>query len=171
MEKPSTARIAMKWGIISGLLSIFLFILMYNTSLWKYTWLSGIIGLGLTIVILYLTLNDFKKQNSGFMTLGEGFGLGMLAVAVSAVISTLFQLVYVKFIDTSFYEKQANMLEEQYLEKGLPEEQIEMMLDQMEKFNNSGLTFVFGIFAALIFGAIISIILAAILKKNPPVFE
>lgn len=171
MEKPSTARIAIKWGIINGLISIVLYLIMYNTSLWQNTWLSFTLGMAVSITLLYLAIKEFKQSNNGYLKIGEGMGVGILTTAVGAVISTLFQLVYVKFIDTTFYEKQLNMIEEQYIERGMSEEQIEMMLSQVEKFNNSGLTFVFGVLIALIIGAVLSLIIAAIMKKEAPVFE
>lgn len=171
MEKQTTTtQIALKWGIISALASIVLMTIMYMTDLWKNTAVSSIISLGIGIVILVMAMKEFKDANGGFMTFGQGFGLGMLASVISAVISILYQQLYMRVIDSSFPEKMKDFQYEQMESQGLSEEQIEQAISISEKFTTGGLSFLFPLLAAIFFSMIMTLIVAAIMKKNKPVF-
>jgi Protein of unknown function (DUF4199) len=171
METTSTARIALKWGLISGLVSILFALVLYNTDLWKSSWVTGTSGIAITAVIITLAMREFKSLNNGFMSYGEGLGLGSILSVVSGVIGSIFNLVYMKFIDTTFIGKQLDFTEEKLIEQGMSDEQIEIALETTKKFTDSGFSFIFGVFGALFVGFLLSLIIAAILKKNKPVFE
>lgn len=171
MEKPSTARIALKWGIISAIISVVFTIILYNFDLWKMVWVSVTFGLLITVVVLVLASKEFKGLNEGFMTFGQGFGMSMLIIAVSGLISNAFNQLYINVIDTGMLDKIKDFQEEMYIKQGLSDEQIEMALQQAERFSSPGMQFLFSILGSLFFGLIISLIVAAIMKKERPVFE
>lgn len=171
MEKPSTARIALKWGIISAIISVLFAIILYTFDLWKTWWVSLLIGLAMTVIILVLASKEFKSLNQGFMTFGEGLGISMLVITVSSLISNAFNQLYVNVIDESIKGKIADFQEEMYIKQGLSEEQIDMAMQQAERFSSPGMQFLFGMLGALLMGFIIALIVSAIMKKNRPVFE
>jgi hypothetical protein len=171
MEKPSTARVALKWGIISAIISVVFTIIMYNLDLWKMVWVSIATGLLITILILVLACKEFRTLNNGFMTFGEGLGLSMLIIAVSGLISNAFNQLYVNVIDTGIKDQIADFQEEMYIKQGLSQERIDMAMQQTERFNNPSMQFLFSMLGTLLFGFIISLIIAAVMKKNRPVFE
>ncbi len=171
MEKPSTARIALKWGIISAIISVIFTIVLYTFDLWKVTWVSIIIGLAITVVILVLASKEFRTLNNGFLTFGEGLGISMLVIAVSGLISAGFNQLYMNVIDDTIKDKITDFQEEMYLKQGLSAEQIDMAMQQVEKFNSPGIQFLFSLLGSLLLGFIIALIVAAIMKKNRPVFE
>jgi hypothetical protein len=171
MEKPSTARVALKWGIISAIISVVFTIVLYNLDLWKMVWVSITAGLLITIIILVLACKEFRTLNNGFITFGEGLGLSMLVIAVSSLISNAFNQLYVNVIDAGMKGKITDFQEEMYIKQGLSQEQIDMAMQQTERFNNPSMQFLFSMLGALLFGFIISLIIAAVMKKNRPVFE
>lgn len=171
MEKPSTARIALKWGIISAIISVIFTIVIYTFDLWSMTLLSVLVGLLSTGIIVALACKEFKSLNSGFMTFGEGLGLGMLIVTVSSLISISFNQLYINVIDPGIQEEIMNFQEEMYLKQGISQEQVDTMLQQAERFNSPGMQFLFGMLFALLLGFLVSIVVAAVMKKNRPVFE
>lgn len=171
MEKPSTARVALKWGIISAIISVVFAIVLYSFDLWKTWWVSIIIGLGIMVAILVLACKEFKALNEGFMSFGEGLSISMLVIAVSSLISGAFNQLYTNVIDPSIKDQIADFQEEMYIKQGLSTEQIDMAMQQAERFNSPGLQFLFGILTALFFGFIIALIVSAVMKKNRPVFE
>ncbi|MDP5120405.1 MAG: DUF4199 domain-containing protein [Spirosomaceae bacterium] len=171
MEKPSTARIALKWGIISAIISIVFTIVLYTFDLWKMVWIAAAFGVAVTVVILVLAAKEFKSLNNGFMTFGEGLGMSMLIIVVSGLISNAFNQLYVNVIDTSIKGKITDMQEEMYVKQGLSEEQISMAMEQLERFNNPSMQFLFSMLGTLFFGFLLSLIISAIMKKDRPVFE
>lgn len=78
MEKVSSARIALKSGLIYGIVSIVVALVSYNTDLWKNWIVSFLVTVILFFGVMYFSLSEFKSLNGGFMTFGRGFGLGML---------------------------------------------------------------------------------------------
>lgn len=170
MEKPSTARIAIKWGIISAIISIVFAIVIYNTDLWKSSWISFVFGSIISITLLVLAMKEFRGLNEQFMTFGEGFGLGMLLSTVSGLLSSAFNIIYTNFIDTGFQKKMMDLQEEKMIEQGLSDEQISAAMEMGQKFSTPGFQFLFSIIAILFFGAILSSIVAAIMQKKRPMF-
>lgn len=171
MEKPSTARIALKWGIISSIISVIFTIILYNFDLWKMFWIAATGGLAVILIILILASKEFKSLNDGFMTFGEGLGMSMLVIMVSSLISNAFNQLYVNVIDTSIKGKITDMQEEMYVKQGLSQEQIDMAMEQVERFNNPSMQFLFAMLGSLFFGFLMALIISAIMKKDRPVFE
>jgi Protein of unknown function (DUF4199) len=171
MEKVSSARIALKWGLIYGIIGIVYNTLAYNTGLWK-NWVLGLLAMLIMLFgILYLAFNEFKTLNGGFMAFKEGLGLGMLTITTGAILSVFFDNFYRKYIDPTLIEQQIDMITEQYESMGLSDAQIEEAVQKVESTANSGLGFLWALLGAMFIGFIASLIMAAIMKKDKPVFS
>lgn len=171
MEKVSSARIALKWGLIYGIIGIVYNTIAYNTGLWK-SWLIGLLAMLILLFgTLYLAFNEYKILNAGFMTFKEGLGLGLLTITTGAILSVLFDNFYRQYIDPSLLKQQIEMFTEQYESMGLSETQIEEAVQKMENSAGSGLTFLSGVLGAIFIGFIASLIMSAIMKKDKPVFS
>lgn len=169
-NQTTTTRTALKWGVIVGIISI-----LYSTAIMIFGQIGNqalsyvaylIIGVG-----IYLALSDFKKQNSGFISFGQGLGLGTMLSAIVGLISSFYSFVYVKFIDSSIPQQIMKSTERELEKKGLPDDQIEQAMEYSKMFMSPGVIFVVGVFSTLLLGFVISLIIAAITKKNKPVFE
>ncbi len=168
-QKLTPARVALKWGAICALASIILSTVINMTGMWKTTGFSMLAFLPL-IIFMVMAMKEFKTSNEDFMTFGEGFGLGMLLTAVSGVISSLWGILYTKFIDTTFMNQMKDFQIDNFEESGMGEEQIDAAMQMTEKFSSAPMMFVFGLLGTLFFGLIITLIVSAIMKKNKPVF-
>jgi hypothetical protein len=169
MEQPSQARLALKWGVICALASIILSTVINITGLWKVTGVSMMVFIPL-IVFLVLSMKEFRESNGNFMSFGEGLSLGMLMSAVSALISSLWGIVYTTIIDTTFMGQVRDFQIEKMEEQGLDDEKIEQAMQITEKFSTGSMTFVFGLLGTLFFAFIFSLIISAIMKKIKPIF-
>jgi zinc transporter ZupT len=167
MEKPSTARIALKWGLISAIAVIIFSTVIWITEFWRNGWASNLTFL-LLIPVLVMAYKEFKEANNGFMSFGEGLGLGVLLSGVSAIISGIFSYIYMNFIDNTFMSKMIDFQREQMTEKGLTDEQIDQSMQMIQKFTSPGLAFIFGIIGWLVVGFIFSLIVTAIMRKSKP---
>jgi zinc transporter ZupT len=171
MEKISVARIALKWGLISSVVSVVFTTILYNTSLWEYSSLGILISTVLTFGVLYFSMNEFKTINNGFLSFNEGLSLGTLTIATSSILSLLYDFIYKKYIDPNLLALQMEKVQEQYESMGMSEEQIEKSIEKANQYLNSGFAFIIGVFTVILIGFLCSLIMAAILKKDKPVFS
>lgn len=169
-NQTTTTRTALKWGVIIGIISI-----LYSTAIMVAGQIGNqalsypiyvVIGVG-----IYLAMNEFKKENQGFMSYGQGLGLGTLMSAISGLISSFFSMAYMKFIDPTITDQIMKKAVEDMEKKGIPDEQIDQAMEMSKIFMNPGAMFIFGLFGSILIGFILSLIIAAIVKKDKSVFE
>jgi hypothetical protein len=168
-----TARaVGIRFGLISAVISIAYFVILniagidMTQGFWNY------VGYIVPIVILVLAHKYFKENRDGFMSYGQGISIALWIGVVSAVISSVFTYLYIKFIDTSFLETVKNRQMEVMEEKGMSDEQIDQAMQFSSMFMTPEAMFIMmllgGIFMTLIIGLIVTIFTQ---KKNPqPVF-
>jgi hypothetical protein len=169
-NQTTTTRTALKWGVIIGIISI-----LYSTAIM----VSGQIGnqaLSYPIYLIigvgiYLAMNEFKKENQGFMSYGQGLGVGTLMSAICGIISNFFSMAYMKFIDPTITEQIMKKAIEDMEKKGIPDDQIDQAMEMSKMFMNPGAMFVMGLLGTILIGFILSLIIAAIVKKDKSVFE
>jgi Protein of unknown function (DUF4199) len=169
-NQTTTTRTALKWGVIFGIINV-----LYSTAIMA----SGQIGnqsLGYAVYLIigvgiYLALNDFKKENLGFITFGQGLGLGTMMSAILGLISSFYSFAYMKFIDSSIPDQILKNAESEMEKKGLPDDQIEQAMEYSKMFMSPGVMFVAGVFFTVLLGFVLSLIISAIMKKDKPVFD
>ncbi|MFT7031067.1 MAG: hypothetical protein ACI83W_001277 [Marinoscillum sp.] len=166
----SMKSVALKYGVISGLIGIIYFLILDFSGMSANQSL-GMVGLLFAAVIMFLAQKEFIRDGDGFMNYGQGLGLGTLMSLVSSIISSIFTFIYISYVNTSFMEtvkqQQIVTLEEQ----GMSDAQIEQALKMSESFSGPTAMLIFGIIGGVFFGFIISLIVSAITKKSRPEFE
>ena len=169
-NQTTTTRTALKWGVIIGIISI-----LYSTAIMvsgqianqKLTYLFYIV----LAIGIFIAMNDFKKENQGFISYGQGLGLGVMKTTIVGLISGFFSFAYMKFIDPSIIDQMMKKAVEDMEKKGLPDEQIEQGMEYSKMFMSPGALFMLGLIGVVFIGFVISLIIAAIVKKDKPVFE
>jgi len=167
MEKPSTARIALKWGLISSIIIIIYTVILYMTGLFKNSALSWISFLILIIGIFFAT-REYKSLNNGFLSFGEGLGVGTLTSAVAGLIGSIFSYIYINMIDTTIMQQMSDLQRESMEARGMSSEQIDQAMEMAAKFTSPGMIFLFGLLGYVFIGFIFSLIISAIIKKDKP---
>lgn len=162
-NKPTVRSVGLKYGAVSAVVNIVFFLILALSGLGAFDNKWGWIGMIFSVIILYLAHKNFKEDGDGFMSYGQGVGIGFWISLVSVVIGALFTYTYANIIDPatmeSFYEKQY----EQMQEKGMQEEQIEMAVSWTKKLFWP-IYVVFGIF----FGLIVALIVTIFTQKKSP---
>ncbi len=167
---------AMRYGMIWALFSILLGLITYlmgwtdpSSSLSAGSILTSIISIALNITMLVLAIKYHRdKELGGFISFGRGFKTGMLTTLVFAVIATVWALIFFNFIATDMIDGIQDAMVEKWEEQGLSDEQIEQAQSYTGFMSSPafmvGATFV----GSLIWGAILSLIVSAVLKKDQP---
>lgn len=166
---PSTARIALKYGLFIGLGLIIYYLISQLAGLAANT-TAGMIGTVISAVILIVgivyAIKDFKSQNNGFMSYGQGLGLGALASAVAGLISGIFSSIYVSFIDDSSMKQAMDMQRQKMEEQGMDDAQIDQAMAIAEQFSGPGMILVISMLSMLFIGFILSLIISAVMKNE-----
>jgi hypothetical protein len=159
------------YGAIIGFALIIYSVLLYILNLS----LSRSLGyLSFLIIIggLYIGIKNFRENEpSKVISYGRAVGVGVLICVFFGFLASVFTYLQFKFIDPGLTEKMLVMAEEKLLERGLPDDMIEMQMAGMSKMFAPGLMAIFGFIGNMFWGTIISLILAAILKREPAPVE
>lgn len=169
-NQTTTTRTALKWGVIIGIISI-----IYSTAIMVSGQIANQSLSYLFYVVMaigiFMAMNDFKKENQGFMSYSQGLGLGVMKSTIVGLISGFFTFAYMKFIDSTMTDQLMKKASEDMEKKGLPDEQIEQAMEYSKMFMSPGALFILGLIGTVFIGFILSLIIAAIVKKDKPVFE
>ncbi|MDI9880864.1 DUF4199 domain-containing protein [Flectobacillus longus] len=169
-NQTTTTKVALKWGIIIGIFSvvfstlIMVLGLMGNQAVGFVAYI--VIGIG-----VFMAMNAYKKENNGFMSYGQGLGIGVLMAAVSGLLSSAYSFVYMKFIDPSVMDQIFKKAEADMEKKGLSAEQIDQAMEMSKVFMSPGAMFVWGVVGSILLGFVFSLIIAAFVKKDKPIFD
>jgi len=179
--KNSLFNSALKSGLILGGVSVVLLILMYIADIRPVGIMMPIIilllSIAVSIIILVVLFKKYRTGNGGFISFRDAFLYSFIALATSVIIYQLFSYLFVMVVAPDYYK---NLMEaqkawmENYLAGKMPEEKIVEQLDKIDAQAakmNSVSTLMKNLLGSIIGSAILAIILGAILKKNPDVFD
>jgi len=164
-----------KWGLITGMVYVF-FSLISNMLGLAQPDGSKLIGLAVNTVLMlitfytiYLGVKEIKEEEKGgYITVGEGFKAGMGIALIASLISFLFTVVYLNFIDPNFVESIKEATEAQWEQGGMSEEQIEKANSFSSFMWSKSFFSLVTIVYILFWGLIKSLVAGSILKKEAP---
>ncbi len=165
---PSTARVALKAGVITGLAIVVYSVILNLVGVSQSSPLHYVSFLLLIGGLVY-GMRDFKEQNGGYMSYGQGLGVGSLTSAVAGLLSTLFNTFYVKVVDPSLLQRTMDEQRVQMEDRGMSDAQIEQAISIAERM--SSFSFLFGTLVVLFIGFILSLVIAAIMKRDQDVLD
>ena len=167
--------IALRNGILLGLASVAFTVLLYvtdflytdNTLLAIITWL---INIAISVVFIVMAVEQYKKANEGFLSIGEAIKVGVLVAVIAGVIGAIYQVIYATIIDPDYYDKVVEVaMKKMSAMANFNEEQLEEFQDKMYANKPSiASSFSLSIVFSAIGGLIISAIVGAIKKKERP---
>ena len=172
-EKPLMAGV--KYGLLAGLIYIVLLLLQYT-----FPSESPIAFAGIKLVIYLIIIGVFvfaaiarKKELGGYADFKTVFQTIFITIVITEVLYAAFNYIYLNYIDPQFLDTVTNNTITWLEKKGLPQEQLDKQIETMkERSVKPSLrnTFV-GIGIWVIIDSIFGLIIAAIVKKNKPLFD
>jgi hypothetical protein len=133
-------------------------------------WLSSI-GYILFIVVIVLAHKAFKEGGDGFMSIGQGLGIGTLLSVIGGTLSSIFTFIYLKFVDDSMLQMIRDKQIEAFEAQGMDDAQIEQAMEMAGKFSGPVAILIMGIVGSALVGFIISLIISLFTKKANPALE
>lgn len=163
-EQITTGQVAKKWGLIYGLVAAVIGLVPLLLEIQPGWW--PVVNIVIAVVMFALATKEFKTENGGYMTFGEGFRISMLAALIAGVIRNLVNYVYIKFIDDSVMERIQQAIQDSWREQGMSEEQIEQMSGFSAGISNPEIGLALGIVFVLLGGLIWGSIVSAVNKNE-----
>ena len=152
-------------GLLIALVVIIFGIIGYYTGLgFSTTWYNWVVNLVLLAAIIFACVH-FANQKEGFVTFGNVFLHGFKISAVVTIIMLVYTLLAFTVLFPDMKEKIFEMQAAQMEKQGMDEDKMEQATSAMKNFFwpiTIGVT----IFGTLIWGAISSLIGAAVAKKK-----
>ena len=168
---------SVRYGLILGALNVVftagVFLIDYRLI---QNPLVGFLIFGITIAILFIAGFELRKKNGGYLSFKAALKSSFIIYAIAAVLMVAYNLLqYNVFTPEIAQELQKETLNQQVMvweSFGMSDEQIDENAAAMQERNLFGLTWqLVGLAGNLFFGLIISLIVAAIVKKKEPEFD
>lgn len=164
----TTRSVGIRYGLIFGVISIFYFVIFavadLDMSQGVGRWGTTVIA----IVVVFLAHKFYKENGDGFMSYGQGIGIGFWTGLTASVVSSIFTYIYIKFIDDGFITKIREKAIEDMEAQGQSEEQIDMAMKFVEMFTNPEAMLFFGLFIGILTVVIIALIITIFTQKPKP---
>lgn len=154
-------------GIVLVIYSITLYILDISTvKVFGYLLYLLIIG------GLIFGIKQYRdKELGGYISYPKALGVGVLVLLFASIISSIYTYINLTFIDPTLIDKMLEITEKEMFNKGLSDDQIEMALKMSAKLMKPGIMAIMGFAVSMFFGFILTLIVAAFLKKEQDIFS
>ena len=164
-------KIALKYGLITGLLScgwvLTEYVLGFHNENIEQGQYSQLFAMSIPIIMLYLGIKEYREEElKGTLSFTEGLKTGVVICLVSALITTVFMVLYQHVINPEFWNANIEYQKNKLYERGLDDDQIEISMMWMEKMYNSPFMYLIMFISSVFMGAILAMIISLILRKK-----
>lgn len=175
MENNKT-NVGVMYGLVNGVISCLFLLILYLAGVKWFIHPVAYLAYAIPIVIAVLAGIKQRKINGGYIEFGHALKTVFLVFVLGSLITTVFTYVLFNIIDIPFREammQEAAIATEKLMEKfGAPQDTIDKTVEDMLSGNSYSigkilLSFAFGCIVAFI----ISLIIAAIIKRRRPEFN
>jgi hypothetical protein len=163
---------AMTSGLILGIALVVFSLIIYIMGVIKPPFWVQLIQYVIIIGgIIYGTKKYRDEDLGGEITYSKALGFGILICVFAAIISGIYTVLLMTVIDPEFVNKMMSLIEEEYVKMGMSEEQIDAAMKMVSKMQSPLIMAVTSVVGFAFMGTIFSLITAAFLKKEKPIFE
>ncbi len=162
---------SMNFGAIVGLAFIVYAVILFLFGLENST-TAGYINYLILIVGIFVGTKQFRDNfNNGLITYANALGSGTSIAFFASLILALYMYVFVTVIDPDAIDKMRVLAEERFLDKGMPDDQIEKAMEMNQKFMTPAFLSLMTVPTFTFFGFLFSLVTSAILKKEGDPFQ
>lgn len=127
------------------------------------------LGFIIMIVILFLGIKAVREESPGkYLSYGKGVGTGVLISLYSGLMSAVYSFIHYKFVNTEFADYNMQLVRAKWEAAGMGADQMEKAEGFARMFMGPVTIAIMTPIMAVIFGLIISLILAIFLKRPAP---
>lgn len=171
IQKTDSKGIIINYGVLLGILSVVLGVIMYVTNAYlNPSFYFSIVSFLIMVVVIVLGIRTYKIANQSYLSLTEALKLGLGIALVGGIIGAIWQLLLMTVIEPDYMMQMADMQREVMLERfpNMTDAQIDDAMAMNEKFSSPWIMMAIAIIGSLFFGFLISLVTGLIMKnKNP----
>ena len=158
---------ALIYGVILGVVGILLSLVFYFLNMTTVRWV-GWVSMAVTIAVLVYCLIAYRNEYlGGFASFRQIFIMGLVIGIVSSIITAAYTYLLYAVIDPDLIEKTRVAAEETIMNNPrIPESMYDGFFEKMEKRMQPGRMAIMGLIIGPILNAIISLVIAAFVKKE-----
>jgi large-conductance mechanosensitive channel len=171
----SKSNVLIQFGAMSAGISLLIFVILYigGTDFFKSP--VAILSYCVPIILGILACRKAKKENGGYLAFKEALKISFGIWVITTLVTTLVSFVLFNYIDPGFADAMKQMTLEQTQKMlanfGVPQDQIDKTISEMINMDLYSLGNLMKSFLQFcIVGFILSLIIAAIMKKSKPEF-
>lgn len=162
---------SMNFGAIVGLAFIVYAVILFVFGLTESK-TAGYINYLILIAGIFVGTKQFRDNyNNGLISYANALGSGTLISLFASIIMAFYMYIFMQYIDPDAMDKMMVLAEESLLDRGIPEDQIEMQMEMSKKLISPGFVSIITIPTFTFFGFLFSLITSAILKKEGDPFN
>jgi len=160
-------------GLITGLILIIYTLLLYATdNLLKPSFFLSTLNYIILIAGIVIGTRNYRDQSlGGYISYGKALGYGVVLCVFTGVVFGIFNYLLYEVIDPGLMAESIKMIQEQMLNQGLPEDQVEAMSEMQKNLKTPFMMMIGSVFTYAFLGLIFSLVTSAFLKKEQPMFN
>lgn len=171
IQKVEAKKFVLNYGILLGILSVILGVVMYVTNAYiDPSLIYTAIGFLILIGVISFGINAFKTENGGFLNLADALKVGIGIAVIGGIITAVWSYLLMNYIEPEYMSQVMEMSREKMMltNPDLTDAQMDKMMEMSAKFSTPWMIMAFSLIGNLFFGLLISLIAGLIMKnKNP----
>ncbi len=120
-----------------------------------------------SVAIVFGNKNLRDNMQGGFISYGRSLGSGTYIGFIAGIAMALFTYLFYGMISPESLETVIKASEEQILQQGIPEEQLDMAMSITRKLMTPSVMAVSAFFNTIFWAFLSSLVISAVLKRNP----
>ena len=166
-NQASSKNIMLNYGFVLGILSILTSVTSYALGMHlDRDWRFGLLGFILMVIIVSMGIKKFKVENQNLLSFGQAVKVGIGVSIVSAVLVTIYNLIFMNFIEPDFMNQLLQVEKAKWIEAEMSSEQMEGTEKMFNLFSGTAISSAAAIIASAFLGFVISAIAGAIMKRT-----
>jgi hypothetical protein len=165
----TTLLYALVMAVAQIVVNLISFFLGYQTDRMSSGGWFGFVQLAVSILVLVLGIKAVRDEQEGkYMTYGKGVGTGVLIVLYSTIIGVIYSYIHLTYINPNFPDYFVEASRTKWVAAGMSESAMENAEKGVRWFTRPLVWSAFGAIMSIVFGTVISLLVAIFLKRNPP---
>jgi hypothetical protein len=151
-------------------LQLLLFFLGYQTEKLATGQTLQWFGVVILALVLWFGIKAVREEKPGkTLTYGQGVGAGVLISLYGGLMTAVYTIIHLKFINTNYAEYTMDMIRAKWAAAGMTQAQMARAEGFTRGIISPWVQVPMGVFFTVLFGLVISAIFAAFLKRDKPV--
>ena len=160
-------KFAWTFGLILGLANIIFSLMLYSVDMhYEQSWAVRLIGTVMMIAAIVFATMQYKKANSGFLTLSDALKLGTAIGLISGILALAFYWLLSNVIEPDFMDKAMEIAKVSAVEANpkMTDEQWAQGVEMQKKF--AWVVYPIGIIINVVIGLIIGLVTGLVMKRQ-----